>query len=78
MARIAIAREQIGTPQQYADLRQLGRLQLERADVDPALAVSAVHEQVDEIEHGLRQRFPSVKRVRAGLFEIVIILISGF
>lgn len=31
--------------------------------VDPALSVSEVHEKVDEIERGLRQRFPSIKRV---------------
>ncbi len=31
--------------------------------VDPALSVSAVHDLVDGIERGLRQRFPSVSRV---------------
>ncbi len=31
--------------------------------VDPALSVSDVHERVDEIERGLRQRFSSIRRV---------------
>jgi cation diffusion facilitator family transporter len=31
--------------------------------VDPALSVRAVHDLVDSIEHGLRQRFPTVQRV---------------
>ncbi|HEY4775013.1 MAG TPA: cation-efflux pump [Xanthobacteraceae bacterium] len=31
--------------------------------VDPALTVRDVHEKVDEVERGLRRRFPSVKRV---------------
>ncbi len=31
--------------------------------VDEALSVSEVHEKIDEIERGLRQRFPSIKRV---------------
>jgi cation diffusion facilitator family transporter len=31
--------------------------------VDPALAVSDVHDMVDAIERGLRRRFPTVKRV---------------
>ncbi len=31
--------------------------------VDPALSVAEVHESVDEIERGVRQRFPSIKRV---------------
>ena len=31
--------------------------------VDPALSVRAVHDLVDGIEYGLRQRFPSVQRV---------------
>jgi cation diffusion facilitator family transporter len=30
--------------------------------VDPALAVAAAHEKVDEVERALRQRFPSIKR----------------
>jgi cation diffusion facilitator family transporter len=30
--------------------------------VDPALAVAAVHDKVDEVERALRVRFPSVKR----------------
>jgi divalent metal cation (Fe/Co/Zn/Cd) transporter len=30
--------------------------------VDPALTVQAVHEKVDEVERGLRQRFPTIKR----------------
>jgi cation diffusion facilitator family transporter len=30
--------------------------------VDPALGVAAVHEKVDEVERGLRQRFPTIKR----------------
>ncbi len=31
--------------------------------VDPYLTVSEVHEQVDEVERALRQRFPGIKRV---------------
>jgi cation diffusion facilitator family transporter len=31
--------------------------------MDPALAVQAVHERVDELERALRQRSPSIKRV---------------
>ena len=31
--------------------------------VDPALSVRAVHDLVDGIEHGLRQRFPTILRV---------------
>jgi divalent metal cation (Fe/Co/Zn/Cd) transporter len=31
--------------------------------VDPALAVSAVHETVDAVERGLRRRFPAIRRV---------------
>jgi cation diffusion facilitator family transporter len=31
--------------------------------VDPALAVQAVHEKVDEVERALRRRSPSIKRV---------------
>ena len=31
--------------------------------VDPALAVREVHEKVDELERGLRERFPTIKRV---------------
>ena len=31
--------------------------------VEPALTVTEVHEQVDELERALRQRFPSIKRV---------------
>ena len=31
--------------------------------VDPALAVQAVHEKVDELERALRRRSPSIKRV---------------
>jgi len=31
--------------------------------VDPALKVADVHEKVDEVERGLRLRFPSIKRV---------------
>jgi cation diffusion facilitator family transporter len=31
--------------------------------VDPALSVHDVHEKVDELERGLRQSFPSIKRV---------------
>jgi cation diffusion facilitator family transporter len=31
--------------------------------VDPALSVSAVHEQVDALEQRLRRRFPSIERV---------------
>ena len=30
--------------------------------VDPALAVAAVHEKVDEVERALRLRFPSIRR----------------
>ncbi len=32
-------------------------------DVDPKRTVTDVHELVDELERGLRQRFPSIKRV---------------
>jgi cation diffusion facilitator family transporter len=32
-------------------------------DVDPASTVAAVHEKVDGVEHDLRQRFPTIKRV---------------
>ena len=31
--------------------------------VDPALSVSTVHDQVDTLEHRLRQRFPTIQRV---------------
>jgi len=31
--------------------------------VDPALSVRAVHDLVDGIEHGLRERFPAIQRV---------------
>ena len=31
--------------------------------VDPALTVRDVHEKVDEVERGLRRRWPSIKRV---------------
>jgi cation diffusion facilitator family transporter len=31
--------------------------------VDSALSVSAVHQLVDTVEHGLRQRFPTIERV---------------
>jgi divalent metal cation (Fe/Co/Zn/Cd) transporter len=31
--------------------------------VDPSLTVHEVHEKVDEVERGLRRRWPSVKRV---------------
>jgi len=31
--------------------------------VDPALPVADVHDRVDEVERGLRRRFPSIKRV---------------
>jgi len=32
-------------------------------DVDPALRVDDVHERVDDVERGLRRRFPEIKRV---------------
>jgi divalent metal cation (Fe/Co/Zn/Cd) transporter len=32
-------------------------------DVDPASTVAAVHDLVDGVERGLRQRFPAIKRV---------------
>ncbi len=32
-------------------------------DVDPAMRVYDVHEKVDEVERGLRRRFPEIKRV---------------
>jgi cation diffusion facilitator family transporter len=32
-------------------------------DVDPAMRVAAVHERVDDVERGLRRRFPEIKRV---------------
>ena len=31
--------------------------------VDPALSVSAVHEEVDTLEQRLRQRYPTIRRV---------------
>ena len=31
--------------------------------IDPSLSVREVHEKVDEVEHGLRRRWPSIKRV---------------
>ena len=31
--------------------------------VDPALSVQDVHEKVDEVERGLRRRWPSIRRV---------------
>jgi len=32
-------------------------------DVEPAMRVDAVHDKVDEVERGLRRRFPEIKRV---------------
>jgi cation diffusion facilitator family transporter len=32
-------------------------------DVDPAMRIDEVHEKVDELERGLRRRFPEIKRV---------------
>jgi divalent metal cation (Fe/Co/Zn/Cd) transporter len=32
-------------------------------NVDPTLSVHTVHERVDDVERGLRQRFPSIRRV---------------
>jgi cation diffusion facilitator family transporter len=32
-------------------------------DVDPAMRIDAVHERVDDLERGLRRRFPEIKRV---------------
>ena len=32
-------------------------------DVDPAMRVGDVHERVDDLERGLRNRFPEIKRV---------------
>jgi cation diffusion facilitator family transporter len=40
-----------------------GRIVVFHCDVDPARTVSEVHELVDELERGLRRRFPAVKRV---------------
>ena len=40
-----------------------GRLVVFHCNVDPARTVSEVHELVDELERGLRRRFPAVKRV---------------
>ncbi|MGH6676015.1 MAG: cation transporter dimerization domain-containing protein, partial [Xanthobacteraceae bacterium] len=31
--------------------------------VDPGLSVRAVHDLVDAVENGLRQRFPTIQRV---------------
>jgi len=31
--------------------------------VDPKLTVDEVHAHVDEMEHGLRRRWPTIKRV---------------
>jgi divalent metal cation (Fe/Co/Zn/Cd) transporter len=32
-------------------------------DVDAAMRVADVHERVDDVERGLRQRFPEIMRV---------------
>jgi len=40
-----------------------GRIVVFHCTVDPARTVSEVHELVDELERGLRRRFPAVKRV---------------
>ncbi len=40
-----------------------GRVVNFHCDVDPARTVSDVHELVDELERGVRRRFPAVKRV---------------
>jgi divalent metal cation (Fe/Co/Zn/Cd) transporter len=40
-----------------------GRTVVFHCNVDPARTVSEVHELVDELERGLRRRFPAVKRV---------------
>src|SRR5262249_6447745 len=32
-------------------------------DVDPAMHIDEVHEKVDDLERGLRRRFPDIKRV---------------
>jgi cation diffusion facilitator family transporter len=40
-----------------------GRVVNFHCDVDPARTVSDVHELVDELERGIRRRFPAVKRV---------------
>ena len=58
-AELLLAGEQVGAPQQHADLRELRRLQLQRAEVDPApravdLDADAGHQhgqQRDEAEH---------------------------
>jgi divalent metal cation (Fe/Co/Zn/Cd) transporter len=40
-----------------------GRLVVFHCNVDPSRTVSEVHELVDQLERGLRRRFPAVKRV---------------
>jgi divalent metal cation (Fe/Co/Zn/Cd) transporter len=40
-----------------------GRIVIFHCDVDPVRTVSEVHELVDELERGLRRRFPTIKRV---------------
>jgi cation diffusion facilitator family transporter len=40
-----------------------GRIVIFHCDVDPGRTVSEVHEFVDELERGLRRRFPAVTRV---------------
>src|SRR5580658_4451300 len=40
-----------------------GRIVIFHCDVDSARTVSEVHELVDELERGLRRRFPTIKRV---------------
>jgi divalent metal cation (Fe/Co/Zn/Cd) transporter len=32
-------------------------------DVDPAMRVDDTHDKVDEIERGLKERYPEIKRV---------------
>ena len=57
-AELLLAREQVAAPQQHADLGELGRLQLQRAEVDPT--PRAVHAEADA-----RDRAPrSARRCR--------------
>ena len=51
-------------PEPTGDEIALRRLLARAADsVDPSLPVQDVHAMVDEVERGLRQAFPAIKRV---------------
>ena len=72
-ARIAAVREALNEITAKVDLvGEVHDVRVREADVgeivnfhclvDPALAVAAVHDKVDEVERALRLRFPSIKR----------------